>query len=223
MNSVDSVIIPSCSDFPLDGAGSHPAWAASPWLELSQVDGPHPGYRTRTKLMYSSTAFYALVECSDHFITCSGLPDMGALFTEDVVELFLWPDERMPLYLEYELSPLNAELVLLVSNREGTFHGWLPFDYHGGRRCRHETRIIGGTRAAGAAVSGWTAEFAIPWTLFSGVGEIPPDQHSRWHLNLGRIDYDEGRRRHATLSARTGANFHDYRSFLPVRFAALPD
>lgn len=220
---MDSLIIPSCPDFPLDGAGSHPAWTASPWLELGDVGGPHPEYRTRAKLLHSATAFYALVECSDRFITSTGLPDMGALFTEDVVELFLWPDERVPLYLEYELSPLNAELVLLVSNREGTFHGWLPYDYQGGRRCRHETRVIGGARAAGAAVSGWTAEFAIPWSLLSGVADLPPDEHSRWHLNLGRIDYDDGQIRHATLSARTGERFHDFRSFQPVSFAALPD
>jgi hypothetical protein len=216
---MDPLHIPACHDFPLDGSGGDPAWSAAPWLELSEVGGPHPGYRTRAKLMHSASAFYALVECADHLLTCTGLPDMGPLFTEDVVELFLWPDERQPLYLEYELSPLNAELVLLVNNREGTFHGWLPFDYQGGRRCRHETRAVGGQRSPGAAVSGWTAEFAIPWALLSGVGDIPPDQHSRWHLNLGRIDYDNGRVRHATLSARTGANFHDYRSFLPVRFA----
>ena len=35
------------------------------------------------------------------------------LWNEDVFEVFLWTDERYPVYLEYEISPLNHELPIL--------------------------------------------------------------------------------------------------------------
>ena len=36
------------------------------------------------------------------------------LWNEDVFEVFLWTDERYPVYFEYEISPLNHELPILA-------------------------------------------------------------------------------------------------------------
>ena len=55
------------------------------------------------------------------------------LWTEDVVEIFFWPDEEMPVYFEYELSPRNYELPILVPNKAGSFLGWRPWKYEGER------------------------------------------------------------------------------------------
>ena len=80
-----------------------------------------------------------------------------------VLIVFLQPVRERPLYLEYEISPLNYELPILVPNHHGEFHGWLPWHYAGGRRVRHETCVRGGPRVPGAAVQGWTSEMFIPF------------------------------------------------------------
>jgi hypothetical protein len=47
----------------------------------------------------------------------------------DVFEAFVWPDERDPLYFEYEISPLGRELPILIPNLGGRFLGWRPWHY----------------------------------------------------------------------------------------------
>src|SRR5206468_338364 len=96
-------------DFAPDGAGGSPQWAAADWLAVRAL-GKSPGYETRAKLLYSSLGLYCLFDCEDRAITSSGLKDGDDLWHEDVVEAFFWPDERMPVYFEYEISPLGAEL-----------------------------------------------------------------------------------------------------------------
>ena len=39
----------------------------------------------------------------------------------DVFEVFLWTDEKQPIYFEYEISPLGYELPILVPNFGGKF------------------------------------------------------------------------------------------------------
>jgi len=44
----------------------------------------------------------------------------------DVFEFFLWPDERYPVYFEYEISPLGHELPILIPNFGGQFPRLAP-------------------------------------------------------------------------------------------------
>ena len=60
------------------------------------------------------------------------------IYNEDVVEVFLWTDESTPLYFEYELSPLNYELPIIVPNNEGDF-----FPYRLGFRLGYNLFWIG--------------------------------------------------------------------------------
>jgi hypothetical protein len=204
-------------DHPVTGQLENPLWAALAWRDLTRVGTGTATYATRFKVAYSPQGLYCLFDCEDHRLTCSGLPDNGNLFTEDVIEVFLWPDERYPLYFEYEISPLGAQLPILVSNRDGAFYGWLPWHHEGPRRCQAMTVARGGVRAPGAAVAGWTAEFFLPFALFQGVCP-PPPPGQRWRANFYRIDYDAGPASHWAWDSRTGSNFHDYRSFGAVTF-----
>jgi hypothetical protein len=205
------------ADHPVTAQMEQPSWAASEWRDLTRVGTGTAAHATRFKAAYSPQGLYCLFDCEDRRLTCSGLPDNGDLFTEDVIELFLWPDERYPLYFEYEISPLGAQLPILVSNRDGSFYGWLPWHHEGARRCQAMTVARGGPRAPGAAVTGWTAEFFIPFALLTGVCP-PPTAGQQWRANLYRIDYDTAPASQWAWETRTGANFHDYRSFGTVTF-----
>ncbi len=205
------------ADHSVTGEPEHPLWAALAWHDLTRVGSGTAAYATRFKAAYSPLGLYCLFDCEDRRLTCSGLPDNGDLYTEDVIEVFLWPDERHPIYFEYEISPLGAQLPILVSNRDGAFHGWLPWHHEGPRRCQAMTMVRGGPREPGAAVTGWTAKFFIPFALLQGVC-APPSAGQRWRANFYRIDYDAGPPSQWAWEPRTGSDFHDYRSFGTLAF-----
>ena len=65
----------------------------------------------------------------DEKITSPYKNDFDNLFNADVFEVFFHPNPGEPLYFEYEISPLNKELVLFIFNRHGKFGGWMPWHY----------------------------------------------------------------------------------------------
>src|SRR5688500_5005022 len=115
-------------DFEITGEGNDPAWDAADWITLSRIKGTSP-YATRAKLLYSAKGIYALYHCEDKKINATLQEDFTSLWREDVIEIFFWPDESFPIYLEYELSPLNYELAILVPNLNRQSAGWPPWNY----------------------------------------------------------------------------------------------
>lgn len=205
------LVIRQTPDFPVTGTGDNLAWANTGWVVLSnrKSAGKAPG--TRAKLLYSATGLYALFQCDDERLTATIQEDFGELYTEDVVELFLWPDQSVPVYFEYELSPLNYELPILVPNVNGKFMGWKPWHYTGAQTVKHATSVQGGNKVPNAPVTGWMAEFFIPFRLLSPLVQAPPTRGTRWRGNLYRLDYDRGMA--AWSWQKTDNNFHEFKKF----------
>jgi len=178
-------------DFQVDGTGRAPAWRQVEWVVLSRQEG-EVDYKTRVKTLYSETGIYFLFHCEDQLLNATIEENFGSLFREDVVEVFLQPDPSLPIYFEYELSPLNYELPLLVVNVDGKFNGWRPSGYDNARKVMHATAAHGGPKASGAAIGAWTAELFIPFRLLSPLVQGSPRAGTEWKANLYRIDYDRG-------------------------------
>src|SRR5204862_2702320 len=167
-------------DFEVTGSGDHAAWREAEWVSLRRRDaGGHP-YDTRFKTMYSGTGLYFLIEGTDRTLTASMNEDFMDLWNEDVFEVFLWTDERYPAYFEYEISPLNRELPILIPNFGGQFLGWRPWHYERDRLTRKATNIIGGPKQPRAAIQGWRAEFFIPYVLLRTLLHVTPQSVTRW-------------------------------------------
>ncbi len=199
-------------DFELSGAGTHSAWNQAEWVQLNKRPGGRLDYSARIKTLYSTAGLYLLFDGTDNRLTATLQEDFRDLWTEDVFEVFLWPDERAEIYFEYEISPLAYELPLLVPNVDDSFLGWRPWRYEGPRRVRKETAAIGGNKAALATVSGWRAEVFIPFELLRPLGNNPPVAGARWRANFYRLDYDE-RPVTGWNWARVGASFHEPHNF----------
>jgi hypothetical protein len=133
------------------------------------------------------------------------------LWTEDVFEVFLWPDESQTVYFEYEISPLGRELPILVPNF-GQQLGWLPWHYEGNRKIKKAISISGGEQKPKASIAGWTAEFFIPYELLKPLLNVPPKAGASWRANFYRMDYDDG---HVTgwNWAPVSRSFHEYQKF----------
>jgi predicted TIM-barrel fold metal-dependent hydrolase len=204
--------VPSTDDFEVAGDGRAEAWKKTHWESLRRRTKDGLPYETRIKVLYSKTGLYVLMDATDKKLTATMKEDFLNLWTEDVFEVFLWPDEKQPVYFEYEISPLNYELPILIPNFDGKFLGWRPWHYEGGRKTRKATSATGGELKSGAAVTGWKAEVFIPYELLTPLQNVPPKPGSRWRANFYRMDYDDGK----TTSwdwARVGQSFHEYQKF----------
>jgi hypothetical protein len=152
------------------------------------------------------------MDATDKKITATQTEDFQDLWKEDVFEVFLWPDERDSLYFEYEISPLNVELPILIPNLGGKFLGWRPWHYEGERKTRKATAAVGGSLQSGAPVRGWKAEVLIPYDLLTPLRNVPPKPGTHWRANFYRMDYDDAK----TTSwdwARVGPSFHEFQKF----------
>lgn len=159
---------------------------------------------------------YFLFDCEDQRLTSTIQEDFGALYKEDVVEVFLWPDTSVPIYLEYEISPLDHELVILVPNLKGGMQGWKPWNYTGDMKVRHATSVQGSLKKSMAAVEGWKAEFFIPFSLMSPIVPQIPVSGTIWRGNFYRIDYDQEPAYYSWK--RTNGSFHEYQKFGTLLF-----
>jgi len=201
------------ADFVITGDGSAVSWKNSEWITLPQRSGTATGYQTQVKVLYSDLGIYCLYQCEDNKITATLKADFLDLWNEDVVEAFFWPDEAVPMYFEYELSPLNYELPILVPNIKGNFFGWRPWHYEGGRRIKHATHLS----KKNQDVTALTAEFFIPYALLTPMTNVPPRKGTQWRANFYRIDYDQGE---ATWQWQLvqEQKFHDYERFGTLQF-----
>jgi hypothetical protein len=199
------------NDFEVTGKGTAKEWANTDWFTLTKRKG-NVTYQTRCKMLYSETGVYCLYDSEDKRITATMKNDFDDIFNEDVVEVFFWTDESSPIYFEYELSPNNVELPILVPNYDGKFFGWRPWYYEGDKKTRRGAHI----RKKGEQVEGWTAEFFIPFKLLNPLQNVPAKSGTKWRANFYRIDYDNGTTQWSWRP--TQKNFHDYKSFGTVVF-----
>jgi hypothetical protein len=206
-----SITVKKCQDFRITGDGSSDTWKRTEWVTLAQQGSIINAYSTNVKVLYSETGIYFLFHCGDEKLTTTMKADNLNLWEEDVVEVFLWTGEDFPVYFEYEISPLNYELPIMVPNYKGSFLGWLPWHYEGDRKVQHATSTVGGEKTGGSIVSAWIAEFFIPFKLLAPLPEVPPVSGTKWRANMYRIDYDHGSMRF--MWQKINKNFHDYNNF----------
>ena len=212
-NPADSTLkVIKVNDFEVKGDGASTEWNKTEWVTLTKKDGGAE-YKTQFKTVYSDKGIYCLFFCADTQITSTLKEDFADIYNEDVVEVFFWTDESSPIYFEYELSPTNYELPILVPNYNGNFFGWRPWHYEGERKTRHETKIVKDNKGQ---VKAWTAEFFIPFALLKPLQNVQPKAGTRWRANFYRIDYDNGAS-HWTWQP-VQKNFHDYQHFGTIEF-----
>ena len=195
--------VKSTNDFIVTGDGSSENWRNTEWNSLPQHNrnnlknaGWHIQssavndlqYQTSFKVLYSTEGIYCLFKCEDSTITATLKGDYLNLYDEDVVEVFLRPDTSLPAYFEYELSPLNYELPILIINNKGNTAGWQPWQYEGDRKTKHAIKI--NEKISGSKRFIWTAEIFIPFSLLNPLNNVPPKKGTQWRANFYRIDYD---------------------------------
>ncbi len=186
---MDSISINKTKDFDITGDGSSNNWKAANWVKIEQRVHLNMNMETKIKVLYSKTGIYFLFFNKDPKLNASIKENGKHLWTEDAVEVFLWPDISKEVYFEYELSPLNYELPLMVMNFDGKPHRWLAWSYEDDRKTQHRTAVQGGDKKIGASIESWTAEFFIPYSLLLPMQQVAPESGTKWKVNFNRMDY----------------------------------
>ena len=210
-STTGSFHVKGTDDFELSRNGTSKAWETTNWLQMPVTEGDDKR-QTKVKALYSSTGIYFLFHNQDRILTASKTADFDRLWLEDVNEIFLWTDTTQTIYFEYEISPLNVELPILVPNVNTRFLGWLPWEYSGDRKTRHMTSVGDAEKKNGSAIKEWYAEIFIPYKLLAPLGNVPPKSGTSWRANFYRIDYDD----HQSIEwswKRTEKTFHEFRKF----------
>lgn len=209
----DTIVVKKIADFTVTGDGTAEAWNEISWTGLPHQNARGAPYATKVKTAYSESGIYFLFDCVDEKLSANFDRDFLDLWTQDVAEVFLWTDESMPAYFEYEISPLNFELPLLIANRDGELSRWQPFHYEAKQRTAHATHVVGGEKRSGASVKGWTAEFFIPYRLLRPLSNSVPASGSHWRANFYRVDYDNDKDVSEWSWQKTERSFHEYKKF----------
>jgi len=204
-------------DFEITGDGRCPAWQKTSWEPLHKRSNDGPAHASQFKVLYSPTGLYVLYHGDDRKLTATIKDDFADLWHEDAFEFFFWPDQRQTVYFEYEISPLNRELAILVPNFNGQQLGWRPWHYEGPRKVRKATSVAGGVAKPGTDISAWSAEVFVPYALLKPLGNVPPRSHTRWRANFYRVDYDDGQTVEWDWS-RVGPSFHEFNKFGILEF-----
>lgn len=198
-------------DFELSGKGDNQAWEPASWNIMPASD-KEDVRKTQFKVLYSDAGIYFLFHNEDKILTATKTADFEKLWLEDVAEVFLWPDTTETIYFEYEISPLNYELPLIIPNLKGKFLGWIPWEYVGDRKVKHLTYVEGGERKSGSTIKAWYAEFFIPYALLDPLPNVPPQKGTTWRANMYRVDHDKPKtvRWHWK---KPETNFHQFTKF----------
>ncbi|MEO8766454.1 MAG: carbohydrate-binding family 9-like protein [Ginsengibacter sp.] len=225
------LLIKHTRDFTVTGDGSAAEWENAGWnaitqrpgetllkagwhLTPEQINSKYPLYETQFKILYSDKGIYCLYKCEDSTVTATKQADFANLFDEDVVEAFFRPDITMPVYFEYELSPLNYELPILILNTKGNTTGWKLWRYEGENKTVHAVKVNKKNSLENRFT--WTAEFFIPYILITPTHLLPPPKGTKWRCNFYRIDYDRFPKYSSWQLTR--GNFHDFERFGIIEF-----
>jgi len=211
------LVVKKCPDFNLTGKGDNHEWSRTEWNYLTKLDTGGKIYSSKFKILYSAKGIYVLFYGDDDKISTQFDKDFADLFKGDVFEVFFHTDPETPVYFEYEINQLNKELVLLVTNTNGKFHGWIPWHYEKERRIKKMVNVVGGKKIANAKITSWSAELFFPFELITALGNVPPTSGILWNANFYRLDYDDGKMMKWAWSPVQNS-FHELEKFRPIKF-----
>jgi hypothetical protein len=184
----------------LDGTPGQEEWAAAATITgfVRIADGTPAEAGTVARLMRDTTHLYVAARCEEPFMALGSFintgHDAGGLFADEVIEIFLDPDNDHRGYYHFAVNGAGGDYD--AAHGEGPVEG-SAFD-------------SGWTVAAGRGEGFWTVEVAIPFaSLATGAaGDV-------WGFNICRERHVPEHRENTAWSA-TGPRFHS-----PERFGDL--
>ncbi|MCS6866028.1 MAG: PQQ-dependent sugar dehydrogenase [Gemmataceae bacterium] len=182
------------ADTPLtiDGVADEPAWKHAPPITTFHL--PWLGDQARlartattARLLWDREYLYFHAEMEDSDLFADITEHDGALWKNDVFELFLRPDREKTGYYEFQVSAANTRFDAFYPLYDlGTLENQAKV---GRFRLETQVKLRGTLHQREDSDRGWSVEGRIPWTDFRRTGGRPVPGE-KWLFNLARFDYN---------------------------------
>lgn len=169
----------------VDGRPDEAAWGAAKPVGrfVRNRDGAAVGNLTEAKVLYDEHYIYFAFRVGDENVWATMRRRDGHLWHEEVVEVFLQADPRVPNYIELEVNPLGTLLDIYLLDRRKN----LPYGSWNSAGLRWAVRVDGSVDGR-PGDRGWSCEIALPLEDVATAPHLPPRPGDRWRMNLYRVE-----------------------------------
>ena len=141
-----------------------------------------PTFETKAALIWDDQFLYVAFWCEDPDIWAQTHKHDDPIYKEEVVEIFLDPDDNQATYFELEVNPNNIVFdAYFPTYRQKMDLGWKS-------KMKSAVKIDGKINDLSRRDKGWQVEVAIPFSSFKPVIDGPPNPGDQWRMNLFRIE-----------------------------------
>ena len=206
----------------LDGKMDEADWARAEEVELRETASGDPvPLKSTVKVLWDDEYVYAGFYCEDSDAWATIEEFDGPLWGEEVVEVFIDPENEQHTYYEIEISPINNIVDLFVTNigedRGGRYKGWVDWSFEG---LKSAVDVEGDGKNEGTNDTYWSVEVAIPFADIWTATNRPPKDGDMWRMNFYRIERGDSKSKdddfYAAFNPTTKINFH-----MPWNFGKL--
>jgi hypothetical protein len=174
----------------LDGKDDEKAWGKTAWSEefsdIEGAGGTRFPYKTKCKFLWDNDFFYVFLRMEEDAVWAVHKKD-DIVFRENVLKIFIDPDNNMHNLIEIQINPFNEVHYLTLSkpyrDRGILNAGWMPVG------AKSAVGIKGTINDPSDKDTEWTIEMALPLKGINGSARTPQDG-SFWRLDIQRTDYD---------------------------------
>jgi predicted metalloprotease with PDZ domain len=177
----------------IDGRLDDAAWQAASWTSaFVDIEGdvrPRPRFRTRAKMLWDDTYFYAGALLDEPHVWGSLTEHDSVIFRDNDFEIFIDPDGDNHEYYEIEVNALNTvwDLFLKKPYRDDgrAFSQW---EIPGLKTAVHVMGTLNDPKDTDAS---WSVECAIPWSALREFAHraAPPKDGDQWRVNFSRVEW----------------------------------
>ncbi len=180
--------------------------------------------KSTVKMLWDDTYLYVGFTFEDPDAWATITTEDGALWDEEVAEVFIDPENKGHSYYEFEINPINQKVDLFVLNQGPRFNGnyktWIEWDFSS--KLKKAVWVDGDGKAEGTADKMWTVELAFPFEDLWTAANIPPKDGEVWRIGLYRIEQGKSSTRtddwYAAFSPTLNGSFHTPWRFGTVSF-----
>ncbi|MEO8436766.1 MAG: carbohydrate-binding family 9-like protein [Pyrinomonadaceae bacterium] len=169
----------------IDGRLDERAWAVAPIVGdfVNNRDGSPSRHKTEARVLYDNDFIYFSFRSADDNIWSTFKQRDLHLWLEEVVEVFIQADPRVPNYIELEVNPLGAMLDIYLLDARKPLH----YESWNSEKLKWAVQVEGTVDGKGGDRE-WTCEMALPIEDVATAPHRPPQPGDRWRMNMYRVE-----------------------------------